>query len=121
MILTGTTLIVAVNWFLFIWAINTGRVLQTSLGYYINPLVNVLLGTVLLRERLRRLQVIAVLLAFCGVTYLTLSYGEFPWLALSIAITFAFYGLIRKVAPVSAIVGLTIETLLLTVPAAAAF
>jgi chloramphenicol-sensitive protein RarD len=117
-ILMGTTLIVAVNWFLFIWAINTGRVLQTSLGYYINPLVNVLLGTVLLRERLRRPQVFAVLLAFGAVAYLTLSYGQFPWLALAIAITFGFYGLIRKVAPVSAIVGLAIETLLLTIPAA---
>jgi len=117
MILTATTLIVSFNWFLFIWAINSGHILQTSLGYYITPLVNVLLGVVFLREHLRRLQLAAVGLAAVGVVYLTLSYGLFPWVSLGLAFSFGFYGLIRKVAPVSALVGLTVETMLLSVPA----
>ena len=117
LILTGTTLIVGFNWFLFIWAINSGHILQTSLGYYMTPLVNVMLGVVFLKERLRRLQLLAVGLAAVGVGYLTLSYGLFPWVSLALAFSFGFYGLIRKVAPVSALVGLTVETLLLSIPA----
>ena len=119
MILLVTTLLVGCNWFLFIWAINGGHILQTSLGYYINPLVNVLLGVVFLTERLRKLQLAALGLAFTGVLYLTVSYGQFPWVSLALAFTFGFYGLIRKVAPVSPLVGLTLETLLLSVPALA--
>jgi len=119
MILLSTTLIVGGNWFLFIWAINSGHILQTSLGYYINPLVNVLLGVVFLKERLRRLQLVAVGLAAVGVTYLTLSYGQFPWVSLALAFSFGFYGLIRKVASVGPLVGLTVETLLLSIPAGA--
>ena len=116
-ILTVTTLIVGANWFLFIWAINSDHILQTSLGYYINPLVNVVLGLVFLKERLRPLQILAVLLAGLGVTYLTIQFGEPPWVALAIAFTFGFYALIRKVAPVSSLVGLSIETMLLSLPA----
>ncbi len=116
-ILLVTTLLVGCNWFLFIWAINGGHILQTSLGYYINPLVNVLLGVIFLRERLRRLQTAALALAFGGVFYLTVSYGQFPWVSLALAFSFGFYALIRKVAPVSPLVGLTVETLLLSVPA----
>ena len=119
LILTGTTVIVGANWFLFIWAINSGHILQTSLGYYITPLVNVLLGVVFLRERLRQLQLVAVGLAAVGVTYLTFSYGQFPWVSLTLAFSFGFYGLIRKVAPVGPLVGLTVETLLLSIPATA--
>ena len=117
--LTATTLIVGGNWFLFIWAINSGHVLQASMGYFINPLVNVLLGFIFLKERLRPLQILAVGLAACGVIYLAFDVGEFPWVALALAVSFGFYGLIRKVAPVSAMVGLTVETLLLALPAAA--
>ena len=117
-ILLGTTLIVSVNWFLFIWAINSGHVLQTSLGYYINPLVIVVLGVGFLRERLRRRQLVAVSLAGAGVSYLTFSYGQFPWVSLALAFSFGLYGLIRKVASVSPLVGLTVETLLLSMPAA---
>jgi len=117
LILASTTLIVGFNWFLYIWAINSGHILQTSLGYYITPLVNVLLGVVFLKERLRRLQLVAVGLAAVGVSYLTLSYGFFPWVSLALAFSFGFYGLIRKVAPVGALVGLTVETLLLSLPA----
>jgi chloramphenicol-sensitive protein RarD len=117
MILGSTTVIVAGNWFTFIWAITHDQILQTSLGYYINPLVNVLLGMVFLKERLRFPQIIAVLLAGIGVFYLTAHYGKLPWIALILAFSFGFYGLIRKIAPVGALVGLTVETLLLSLPA----
>lgn len=119
LILTASTLLVGTNWFLFIYAINTDRILQTSLGYYINPLVNVLLGVLFLGERLRRLQMIAVALAAIGVAYLTLYYGAFPGIALALAFSFAFYALVRKLAPVAAMEGLAVETLLLSVPALA--
>ncbi len=117
LILLATTLIVASNWFVFIWAINHDKILQTSLGYYINPLVNVLMGMIFLKERLRIPQIVAVLLAGIGVAYLTIQYGKLPWISLYLAFSFGFYSLIRKVAPVSALIGLTIETLLLFLPA----
>lgn len=112
----ATTLLVAVNWLVFIWAINNGLVLQTSLGYYINPLLSVLLGVILLKERLRRAQAISAVLAGAGVLYLSVHMGQFPWVALALASSFALYGLIRKITPVSALIGLTIETLLLLPP-----
>jgi len=114
-----STILVSGNWFLFIWAINSNHILQTSLGYYISPLVNVLLGTVFLKERLRNLQVAAILLAGIGVGYLTVQHGEFPWVALGLATSFGLYGFIRKVAPVEALEGLAVETLILSLPAAA--
>ncbi len=117
LILLVTALIVGGNWLLYIWAVNNDHLLQASLGYYINPLVNVVLGMVFLKERLRAPQILAVILATAGVLYLTLYYGEFPWIALTLAISFGFYGLIRKVAPVGSVVGLTLETLLLSIPA----
>jgi chloramphenicol-sensitive protein RarD len=116
LILALTTLLVSSNWLLYIWAVNAGYMLQASLGYYINPLVNVLLGMVFLRERLRRPQALAVLLACAAVLFRTVSHGEFPWIALTLGFTFGVYGLIRKVAPVSSLVGLTVETLLLAIP-----
>ncbi len=116
-ILLFTAILVGGNWLIYIWAVNNGRVLQASLGYYINPLVNVVLGMVFLRERLRPAQTVAVILAGLGVLTLTLGYGVFPWVSLALAFSFACYGLVRKVAPVGALVGLTVETLLLTVPA----
>ena len=117
LMLLVSALIVGGNWLLYIWAVNNDDLLQASLGYYINPLVNVVLGMVFLKERLRLRQMLAVLLAFGGVLYLTISYGQFPWIALVLALSFGFYGLIRKVAPVGALVGLTVETLLLSIPA----
>ena len=119
LILLGTTVLVSSNWFVYILAINSNRILEASLGYYINPLINVLLGMVLLRERLRRAQVVAVSIAAIGVIYLTVEISALPWAALYLAVSFAFYGLIRKVAPVNALVGLTVETLLLSIPATA--
>ena len=117
LILLFTALIVGGNWLLYIWAVNSGYLLQASLGYYINPLVNVVLGVVFLKERLRPLQILAVALATLGVIFLTVYYGEFPWIALTLAVTFGLYGLIRKVAPVGSLAGLTVETLLLSIPA----
>lgn len=117
LILLFTALIVGGNWLLYIWAVNSGYLLQASLGYYINPLVNVVLGVVFLKERLRPLQLLAVALATLGVIFLTVYYGEFPWIALTLAVTFGLYGLIRKVAPVGSLAGLTVETLLLSIPA----
>ena len=119
LILLFTALIVSGNWLLYIWAVNNDHLLQASLGYYINPLVNVVLGMAFLKERLRAPQILAVGLAAAGVLYLTLYYGEFPWIALALAVSFGLYGLIRKVAPVGSLVGLTVETLLLSIPALA--
>jgi len=115
--LLATAIFVSANWLLYIWAVNHNYLLQASLGYYINPLVNVLLGMVFLRERLRKPQILAVLMAATGVLYLTIYFGEFPWIALTLALTFGFYGLIRKVAPVGSLVGLAVETMLLSIPA----
>ncbi len=115
--LFATSIFISGNWFLYIWAVNSNYLLQASLGYYINPLVNVVLGMVFLRERLRKPQILAVLLATSGVLYLTISYEEFPWIALTLALSFGFYSLVRKIAPVGSLVGLTIETMLLSFPA----
>jgi len=116
-VLIVTSLFVSCNWLVYIWAVNNGFLLQASLGYYINPLVNVLLGTVFLRERLRGYQILAVLLAGAGVFYLTIVYGQFPWIACILAFTFGLYGLIRKIITAGSLVGLTMETLLLAAPA----
>lgn len=105
-----STLVVSVNWFFFIWAITNDRVLESSLGYYINPLVNVLLGTIFLRERLTRWQTVAVGLAAVGVLNLTLQVGTLPWVSLLLASTFGVYGLIRKTIKVESVDGLFVET-----------
>ena len=115
--LLATTILLTSNWLIFIWAINHDYVLQTSLGYYMNPLINVLLGVMFLKERLRPLQMAAVLLAAGSVLFLTFQYGAFPWMALILAFTFGFYGLIRKVAPVNAAPGLSLEMFLACWPA----
>lgn len=109
----GTAAILAVNWLIFIWAIANGQVLQSSLGYYINPLVNVLLGYFFLNERLNGLQMGAVALAAVGIAIPVVGLGEFPWIALSLAGTFGMYGLLRKTADIDAVTGLFIETVLL--------
>jgi chloramphenicol-sensitive protein RarD len=111
-LLCSTTLI-AVNWFVFIWAVTNGRLLQASLGYFINPLVNVLLGVLVLRERLSPGQMVGLALATAGVSVLTVSAGGVPWVALSLAFSFALYGLIRKMTPVGPVAGLSVETAIL--------
>ncbi|MFQ6023229.1 MAG: EamA family transporter RarD [Acidiferrobacterales bacterium] len=110
----ATALLVAINWFVYIWSIHNDRLLEASLGYYINPLVSVLLGVLFLQERLNLWQVGAVILATAGVLNLIIGYGAFPWVALTLAFTFGFYGLLRKKAGMDAILGLSVETLLLT-------
>lgn len=105
------------NWFTYIWAVNAGYVVESSLGYFINPLVSMLFGVVFLKERLRRGQLVAVALAAAGVLYLTISYGSLPWIALVLSTTFATYGLIKKIAPLGSAHGFTLETLVLFLPA----
>ncbi len=106
-------LLIAANWLIYVWAVINARMLEASLGYYINPLVNVLLALVVLRERLRRLQGLAVGLAALGVLQQIWLLGSVPWVSLALALTFGFYGLIRKQAPVAALPGLVVETWLL--------
>jgi chloramphenicol-sensitive protein RarD len=108
-----TTALIVVNWFGFIFAVVTGNTLEASLGYYINPLVSVALGMIFLHERLRAMQWIAIVLAAIAVSYLTISYGTPPWLALMLAFSFGFYGLLRKQAHVDATLGLSVEMTLL--------
>ncbi|MDZ3799496.1 MAG: EamA family transporter RarD [Xanthomonadales bacterium] len=111
--------VIAFNWGLYIWAVNAGHVVETSLGYFINPLVTVALGVVALRERLRRPQWIAVACAAAGVAWLTWSAGSPPWIALGLAGSFALYGLVRKLVPVDAVAGLGVESLFMFLPALA--
>jgi chloramphenicol-sensitive protein RarD len=105
--------LLTVNWWVYIYGVNTGRVLQTSLGYFINPLFNVVLGMVFFRERLRPCQWLAVALAAAGMVYQVRAVGGLPWIALSVAGSFGLYGLIRKVTPVDGLIGLTVETAVL--------
>jgi len=107
------------NWFIYIWAVNNQYVLQASLGYFTTPLVNVLLGMFFLKERLRPLQILSLLIAAISVICLTFYYGKFPWIPLAIAFSFGSYGLIRKVAPVGSLIGLSLEMLIFFVPALA--
>ena len=119
-ILTLSAVVISVNWGVFIWAIANDRVLESSLGYFINPLVSVVLGVVVLSERLRPVQWAAVGLAAAGVAYQIVGLGVFPWVALTLAFSFGFYGLIRKMAAVDAFSGLFVETLILS-PVALAY
>lgn len=112
-------LLLSANWLIYIWAVNAGFIVETSLGYFINPLLSVLLGVIVLRERLRTGQWIAISIAALGVLYLTIMHGQIPWIALALASTFGFYGLIKKTAPLPAMQGLTLETGLLLLPAIA--
>ncbi len=116
-ILSITTLTLAFNWYLFIWAVNHDEILQTSLAYYINPLITVLFGMIFLKEKLRKLQIAALIVAGIGVGYSTLFLGQFPWISIAIAVSFAIYGLIHKMISVLPLPGLCIETFLLSIPA----
>lgn len=115
-----TTLLIAANWLIFIWSIAVGRLLEASFGYFIGPLINVLLGALVLGERFRGLQRLSLALAALGVTILGIGYGHAPWVALTLAFSFAVYGLLRKRLPADAVAGLSVETLLLA-PAALAY
>lgn len=110
---TASALLLSTNWFVYIWAVNHDRIIDASLGYFMTPLVNVLLGFLVLGERLRRLQWAAVLIATIGVAWLTWENGHLPWIGLTLGLTFGTYGLLRKTATLGALEGLSLETLLL--------
>jgi len=114
---TMTALLLAVNWLVYIYGINSEQVVETSLGYFINPLLNVALGVIFLREYLRPMQWLPVGLAGLGVLYLTLQYGALPWIALTLAFSFGMYGLIKKIAPLGAVDSLFVETGIIFLPA----
>jgi chloramphenicol-sensitive protein RarD len=120
LVLSGSTVLIAINWLVYIFSVTHSRMLESSLGYYINPLVSVLLGIVRLGERLQPLVKAAVVAAAAGVVWLAIGLGHLPWISLAVAFSFAFYGLLRKIAPVGALIGLTVETILLA-PFAAAY
>jgi len=117
LIYSVAAILIAINWLTYVWAVGAGFIIETSLGYFINPLLSVLLGVVFLRERLRPLQWIPIGLATAGVLYLTFTYGSLPWVALTLAFSFGFYGLVKKTAPLGALHGLTLETGILFLPA----
>lgn len=116
---TTAAILLSANWFIYIWSVNSGHVVESSLGYFINPLVYVILGVFFLRERLRKDQWIAVGLATFGVVYLTILYGRLPWIAISLAVTFGVYGLLKKIGALSSLKGLTLETATMFLPALA--
>jgi chloramphenicol-sensitive protein RarD len=118
--LAASTMLIAVNWFVYIHGVSSGQILQTSLGYFMLPLVSIVLGMLFYRERLRPLQWAAVALAAYGVVNLTLARAQWPWIALALAVSFGFYGLLRKRAPVDGLVGLSAEVFLL-LPVAAGY
>ena len=105
------SLLISANWFIYIWAVNANHLVEASLGYYINPLFNIMIGVLVLRERLNFWQTIALILAFLGVMVITLQHGKIPWIALSLAITFGLYGLVKKLNKVESLSGLALETL----------
>jgi len=118
---TASAVLLSVNWVTYIWAVGNGHVVDASLGYFMTPLVNVALGTTVLHERLRRLQWVALTLAALGVLWLTFQAGQLPWIALILASSFGVYGLLRKVATLGALEGLTLETMVLLPAALAGF
>ena len=102
--------LLSLNWLIYVWGVNAGFVIETSLGYFINPLLSVLFGVVFLREKLRLMQWLPVVIAAIGVGYLTVTYGQLPWIALSLAVSFGWYGLVKKLSPLGSVYGLTLET-----------
>lgn len=114
----ATGVLLGLNWLIFVWAVNTGYAVEASLGYFITPFVNVLLGIVILKERLRAWQWLPIGIAAIGVTWLTINVGSFPWIAISLAVTFGLYGLIKKISPLGSLNSLALETALIFLPAA---
>jgi chloramphenicol-sensitive protein RarD len=116
-IYTAAALLVGINWLVYVWAVNAGFIVEASLGYFINPLLSIFLGVIVLRERLRVWQWLPIGLTALGVLYLTFTYGRLPWIALTLAFTFGLYGLVKKTAPLGSLYGLALETGLLLLPA----
>jgi chloramphenicol-sensitive protein RarD len=119
-VFAGSACLLSINWLIYIWSVNNGHVIEASLGYFINPLVNIMFGYLLLKERLRRAQWLAIAVAALGVAWLTWQAGTMPWIALALAASFGGYGLMRKTAPLGALEGLSFETMVLF-PLAAAY
>jgi chloramphenicol-sensitive protein RarD len=105
-------ILISANWLIYIWAVNNNHIVEASLGYYINPLLTILLGVVVLRERSDVWQIVAIVLAFAGVGLLTYQFGEVPWVAVSLAVSFALYGLVKKLSKLSPLTGLAAETMM---------
>jgi chloramphenicol-sensitive protein RarD len=116
-IYTIAAILIGINWLVYVWAVNANYIVETSLGYFINPLISVLLGVIFFKERLRLAQWVPVVLAALGVAYLTYVYGRLPYIALTLAFSFGLYGLVKKLSPLGSLYGLTIETGILFVPA----
>lgn len=112
--MVAAAITISFNWGTFIWAVNNGHIVETSMGYYINPLVSILFAVVFLRERLDKMQLAAITCAFIGVASMVYSFGKIPWVSLTLAFTFALYGLLKKILPVSALTSIMLETLLIT-------
>ncbi len=112
--LLAASLFISCNWFLYIWSVNNNHLIEASLGYYINPLVSVLLGMIFFREKLSPAQFVSFFMAIIGVLILTISYGKFPWVSVILALSFGFYGLLKKMVKVDSAIGLTLETLVVT-------
>ncbi|WP_321402228.1 EamA family transporter RarD [Maridesulfovibrio sp.] len=119
-LLSTSSILIGINWFVYIWAVNHSHVVDTSMGYYMTPLMNALLGFIFMKERLSRMQAAAITLATCGVIYSIIDYGHVPYIALTLAVSFAFYGLVRKVMKVESLPGLFVETAVLA-PASAGY
>ncbi|PLS06661.1 EamA family transporter RarD [Neobacillus cucumis] len=111
--LTLASILISINWFVYIWAVNSGHMIEASLGYYINPLVSILLGIIVLKEKLTVYQFVSFILAAIGVGIITISHGVFPWIAITLALSFGLYGLVKKLINVESSVGLTLETIVL--------
>jgi chloramphenicol-sensitive protein RarD len=108
------SLLISCNWFIYIWAVNSDHMIEASLGYYINPLVSVLLGLIILKEKLNIPQIASLVLAAIGVLVLTLNYGSFPWISVTLAVSFGLYGLAKKMIKLDSAIGLTLETMIVT-------
>jgi chloramphenicol-sensitive protein RarD len=108
------SLLISCNWFVYIWAVNSDHMIEASLGYYINPLVSVLLGLIILKEKLNIPQIASLVLATIGVLVLTLNYGSFPWISITLAVSFGLYGLAKKMIKLDSAIGLTLETMIVT-------
>ncbi|MCT2538227.1 EamA family transporter RarD [Aquibacillus koreensis] len=110
--ITMASIVISVNWLIFIWAVNSDHVIQASLGYYINPLISIVLGMLVLKEKLNAWQIFSFILAGIGVIYLTFNFGVFPWISIVLAFSFGLYGLLKKIVDINSVFGLTIETLI---------
>ncbi len=111
-----SSLLLSANWFTYIWAVNSGHIVESSLGYFLNPLIYIILGRIFLKETINKNQLIAIIIASIGLLYLTFIFGNFPWIAIVLALTFGFYGLMKKQSSLNSIRGLSVETSLVAIP-----